>query len=539
MKGFSHYESPHLALMKSAATKVLSDQAGTTTDGACVDSDHPILRAIDYYGACLGRGESVSRPNTDDADENDPEVGAYLAFLHHRKIHARIDGNPALEADLDRQLARFKFGNPLWQQMFVEYFEYYWQYPFHKAESPLYRSWKDPAYGNGNLSYGMVEWRLPSHATIAVVGDIGTGTDVAAAVILSALGFEPDVFFHLGDVYFSGTEFEIENRYVGLFNEVFKDQRVRVPVFGVPGNHEYFTGAVNYLKMLDSGALTVAPEQQQSASYFSVRTEDDGWQFLGVDTGFHGHYMDVPEKIQKAILEYIHDGKPGVARNGHPEWPQGINPHFNKADGANLSVENATRPPDMVFARHDEAEWHSHHIENFPGRSVLLSHHQLYSANQTCGVAQRLVDGKPDPDDVNRIGVNTRLWRQFGRHFGDSVAAWIWGHEHNLAIYQSAYRPEGWPLSRPGADNALNTLPKGRCAGHAAIPVGQTPDPYQQKNPIPLERPDLKLNMTDDWYNRGFEIIQLHGAGKPASVRYFQVEDADPTPLEIFSEDFE
>jgi hypothetical protein len=537
MNGFKHHESPHLALMKSAATMVLSDQAGTTAGGACVDLNHPIIQALDHYSAYLERGESVPHPDTDSAEENDPEVGAYLAFLHHRKTHARINQNQELEADLDRQLARFKYGNPLWQQMFVEYFEYYWQYPFHKAESPLYRSWKDPAYGKGDPSYGVVKWRLPSDATIAVIGDIGTGTDVAAAVLLGAMSFKPDAFFHLGDVYFSGTQFEIEHRYVGLFNEVFEDQGIRVPVFGVPGNHEYFTGAVNYLKMLDSGALAVVPEQKQSASYFSVRTEDNGWQFLGIDTGFHGHYMDVPENIQKAILEYIHDGELGIAPEGHPEWPQGINPHFNKADGANLPVKDSSRPPDMVHARHDEAEWHRHQIENFLGRTVLLSHHQLYSANQTCGVAQRLVNGKPDPSDLNRIGVNTRLWKQFGRHFGDSVAAWIWGHEHNLAIYQSDYRPDGWPTPRTSEDEDLKTLPKGRCAGHAAIPVGPDPDPYQQNNPIPLEQPDLKLDMTDGWYNRGFEIIQLKGAGKPANIRYFQVNGVDPTPLEIFSED--
>jgi hypothetical protein len=194
----------------------------------------------------------------------------------------------------------------------------------------------------------------------------------------------------------------------------------------------------------------------------------------------------------------------------------------------------------MVYARNDEVVWHGHQIETFAGRSVLLSHHQLYSANQTCGVEQRELNGKPDPSDLNRKGVNTRLWRQFGKYFGDRVAAWIWGHEHNLAIYQSGYRPAGWPPA-PGdsADEPFKTLPKGRCAGHAAIPVGLDPDPYSQNNPIPLERPDLKLNVTEGWYNRGFEILQLHGAGKPADLSYYQVADADPSPLQIFSENIE
>src|SRR3954467_11749614 len=123
-------------------------------------------------------------------------------------------------------------------------------------------------------------------------------------------------------------------------------------------------------------------------------------------------------------------------------------------------------PADMVALREDELEWHQHKLRNFPGRSILLSHHQLYSATQVCGLPPGA-----GPGDLNRKWVNTALWRQLGVDFGDHVAAWIWGHEHNLGIFADGYRPADWP-GAPGPE--LGPLPKGRCAGHGAIPVQQS-----------------------------------------------------------------
>uniref|UniRef100_UPI001A9CF31F hypothetical protein n=1 Tax=Pseudomonas sp. 32_A TaxID=2813559 RepID=UPI001A9CF31F len=82
----------------------------------------------------------------------------------------------------------------------------------------------------------------------------------------------------------------------------------------------------------------------------------------------------------------------------------------------------------------------------------------------------------------------------------------------------------------------FKTLPKGRCAGHSAIPVQAGEAPYAQKYPVALKQADLQLDLTDGWYNRGFQILELAGAGKPARLSYFQVAGADPTPLPLFAE---
>jgi 3',5'-cyclic AMP phosphodiesterase CpdA len=584
-------ENRYAALWQSVATEVAARHRAA---GGAPEHGDTLLDATQAYVEALVNGQPPPPPPPGHGPaDRDPAVGPYLALLHHRLAHARINGDAALQAQLQQQLGEFRFGNPLWEQMLIQYFAYYGQYPYHKGAQPLYRSWKAEDGGRGDPDFGVVEWRLPAHARIAVVGDIGTGTDVAAAVLASALSFRPDAILHLGDVYFSGTPFEFAERYTGLFETVFQSLGHRVPVFGVPGNHEYFTGGIAYLDCLSSGKLAPREDQRQAASYFCLRSEDGGWQFLGLDTGFYGHTMAVSPKAEADALHILHATDPAVpdapppaapASGGSPSAaapatasaaagspsvstaspsaaspgtapPAAASPTASDSSssaapattgdgGADLPVELPSSTSGMVHVRDDEAEWHRHQMERFGGRTVLLSHHQLYSAAETCGVPQGTVPGPdgtpvPDPADFNRPGVNTLLWRQFGPHFGSRVAAWIWGHEHNLGIFQDGYRPADWPLDSDEAKTVFRALPKGRCAGHAAIPVAASEEPYATHNPVPLLDDSLRLGLVDGWYNRGFEIIELAGAGRPARVRYYQLAGADPTPLLVHAEEVE
>lgn len=499
----TNYDNPHLSVLKSAVSQSLKEQE------ADQDTENTIMEGVDRYCKAVLNNETIPEPPADYHDATDPWISAYLTYLHHHKAHAHIAGNKAVAKELEEQLTSFKFGNPKWQSMFDTYVKYYWQYPHHEGGKPYYRSWQDPKYGNGSYEYGVIDWKLPSNATVAIIGDIGTGTDVAAAVLVAALSYKPDVILHVGDVYYSGTQFEFERYFIGLINSVFKEQGVNIPVYTLPGNHEYFTGAVPYFQCLDANVLVQNETQRQQASFFKLETEDGGWQFLGMDTGYHGHYMGVKGEKLEAALEALH-----------------VDP---------TKAWNPVTPPKMVYVRPDEVDWHHYHLNQSKGRTVLLGHHQLYSAHQNVGIAQQLVDGKPDPHDLNRKGVNTRLWKDFGQYF-NKVAAWFWGHEHNLGIYQDNYRPKDWPPATAAPDDSFKNLVKGRCVGHSAIPVAESEAPYKENNPVPLQQEDLKLSLDKGWYNRGFEILQLQGAGKPAKVTYYQVQGADPTPLKIYEE---
>lgn len=498
-----NYDNQHLSLLKSAVVETMKT---TKSDKAAKER---ILKGLDMYCDAVVQNKTIEKPKENFNEASDPWITAYLLYLHHKKAHAKIAANSKLEKEIEIQLKSFTFGDEAWQQMFDTYVKYYWLYPHHTGGKPHYRSWQDTEYGNNDYNYGVIEWKLPSDATVAIIGDIGTGTDVAAAVLIGILQFNPDVILHVGDVYYSGTKHEFENYFIGLLQDVFKDQGKKVPVYTLPGNHEYFSGGIAYYECLDSNFLVKTEKQRQKASFFKLVTEDEGWQFLGMDTAYHGHYLGVKgEKLTKA-LKALHT-------NSNEAW-------------------NPVTPPKMVYVRPDEVQWHHYHLESYKGKTILLGHHQLYSANQTVGIPQAKEGSTFDKNDLNRRGINTKLWKSFGKYF-DKIAAWFWGHEHNLVIFQDNYRPKEWPDSDE-KNFEYKTLKKGRCIGHSAIPVAEKEQPYKQNNPIPLVNENLKLSLKDGWYNRGFEIIKFNGKGKPAIASYYEVNGVDPKPIKLYEEE--
>lgn len=109
----------------------------------------------------------------------------------------------------------------------------------------------------------------------------------------------------------------------------------RIPVFTLAGNHDYYAlgyGFYDAFNAINSGI----PGAGQVASYFCLRTADDGWQFLAMDSGYN-------------------DSDPSA--------------QFDP-----LATGPALHP--------SEAAWVQHKLDTFSGATVLLSHHQLFSANQ-------------------------------------------------------------------------------------------------------------------------------------------------------------
>ena len=146
----------------------------------------------------------------------------------------------------------------------------------------------------------------------------------------------------------------------------------------------------------------------QPASFFCLRSADERWQLLAMDTG-------------------LHDYKP-------------------------MSVTEA-----LTSIEEDELAWHCDRIKEFKGKTVLLSHHQLFSAYSSIGTADK--DGKRSPTNPNLLKAFDAM-RASGH-----VAAWFWGHEHTLSIYQ--------PFSE---------LSRGRCLGHGAVPtsvIDRSMNPFQ------------------------------------------------------------
>jgi hypothetical protein len=177
----------------------------------------------------------------------------------------------------------------------------------------------------GNLLYRPnvpTEVDLGTRRKLAIIGDWGTGDEVAINVLQQVAALKPDVLIHLGDIYYAGTPNEAKSNFLDICREILGNQ---VMLVSLCGNHDMYSGGAGYYGLLD--------QIGQKASYFCLQNES--WQFLAMDTG-HNDNNPVTVATNMTSLMTVDD------------W--------------------------------SEAAWISGKIKT-PGnrRTVLLSHHQLFS----------------------------------------------------------------------------------------------------------------------------------------------------------------
>ncbi|MEO6632617.1 MAG: metallophosphoesterase [Mucilaginibacter sp.] len=316
---------------------------------------------------------------------------------------------------------------------------------------------------------------IPENARIALIGDFGTGLPDATIMLMALIReLQPDFIIHLGDIYYSGTEAECE-----VYTQVFSDAFTRlgispIPVFSIPGNHEYLSEGLGFFKhVIGMNANNNLGNYNQEASYFCLRTAENNWQLLGMDTG------------------------------------------LNSVEGNVFTILTNAYPPAL---QPSEVLWHANKLDNFGGKTILLSHHQLFSASA-------VIDSK------TKTYINPHLQATFAKYY-KQVAAWFWGHEHILGIF---------------ADDTKQTgLAKGRLVGNSGYEEWGGEDAYNTvANPAyPYLSPVVKVDTdavtwkskTYQFYEHGFALIQLQGAA--ATVDYYQypvmVPDAPiPAPNQL------
>lgn len=159
---------------------------------------------------------------------------------------------------------------------------------------------------------------LPASARIALVGDWGTGQPEARRILEQINRKNPDIVVHLGDIYYSGTDYEAENWFEAIWRQTLDLTSIRT--FTLSGNHDMYSGGTAYYKLID--------RLGQPASYFALR--NDNWQFLALDTG-------------------LHDSDPGGG---------------------------------LTYLETSEIDWLRDKLDNSGGRAtILLSHHPLFTSS--------------------------------------------------------------------------------------------------------------------------------------------------------------
>lgn len=120
---------------------------------------------------------------------------------------------------------------------------------------------------------------IPDVAKIALTADWGTGLYGAPKIaqhISITGGFE--LLMHLGDVYYSGTEDEIQERFLNVWPKAAGKRTV-----AVNSNHEMYSGGFGYYKL-------ALPAIGQKSSYLAF--ENSHWLLVVLDTAYVDHDMD-------------------------------------------------------------------------------------------------------------------------------------------------------------------------------------------------------------------------------------------------------
>ncbi len=265
--------------------------------------------AIDVEAEAASKPLSLPATGGQVAAESVVSFVQYCSNIARQLAIAKINNDTTQIAAAEALLSKYQQCDPGWLEVAAKYAEFQIAANLCSAKSPyiVYNSIDD----------FVIDGKLPDDATVAIVGDWGTGQNAAKQVMVQIARKQPNVVIHLGDIYYSATDFEIQNYFLQIWKQYFDPGKI--PSFTLAGNHDMYGGGASYYALLQ--------QLNQPASYCCLRNQN--WQFVMIDTG-------------------LHDRTPG-----------GSTP---------------------TFLEDTEVAWVKQRITTAGGRkSVLLSHHQLFT----------------------------------------------------------------------------------------------------------------------------------------------------------------
>ena len=120
---------------------------------------------------------------------------------------------------------------------------------------------------------------LPDKAKVGLTADWGTAL-YGAPKIAEQLRKEGsfDLLMHLGDIYYSGTREEVQERFLDVW-----PQDAGTVTRTLNSNHEMYSGGYGYFEL-------ALPALEQDSSYFAFKNAD--WLLIGLDTAYVDHDID-------------------------------------------------------------------------------------------------------------------------------------------------------------------------------------------------------------------------------------------------------
>lgn len=323
MARIKQYHDPELSIWQAAVGEVSTARSGGAqvedlaaapqSSGRPDELDSMSSEAIAYCNQVSGGTPVTAATSVHPATEGLAQTAGFCSLTALKLAKAKITGNKDDEERYKAELAKFGDCDPSYAEAAARYAEYF-----------VAQQRQIPYIAYQNLSDFVLTDKLPTKAKVAIVGDWGTGQDAAKLVLRQVANKKPDVVIHLGDIYYAGTQFEVNTYFVQPWQQILNlGQKLdRIPTFTLAGNHDMYSGGIPYYALLKTLG--------QPSSYFCLRNAD--WQFIAMDTGYNDH-------------------NPGGVGEG------------------------------ATYLQDREVTWLTDKISNAGGRrTVLLSHHQLFTA---------------------------------------------------------------------------------------------------------------------------------------------------------------
>lgn len=437
----AHVHDPALSLLQAAVNEVVAKDTATTksrsvggkdTEVARPELDNPLIKEVSQYCVAVANGELTTEDLLSESDEA-VEDARERGMLDVPKYCGRMMVGMA-KTLYD---AKIKGDTTIYQQYQDALTKKFGDCDTNYKNS--FKMYMDFLMGGGEIPYRkckqksdfVIEGKLPEDGVVGIVADWGTGEPEAIEVLRQVKSHNPHVAIHLGDVYYAGTEYEFDNYFYQPWKKTLDLDNSGILSLALPGNHDLYAGGAPFYSLLD--------KLGQEASFFCLRNKY--WQLIGLDTGLNDKLM--------------------------------------------YKVVGGTTVLDQT-----EADWLIDKIENADGRkTALLSHHQLFSAN----------------DQFDGRSYNKALYDQLSSVI-PKVDLWLWGHEHDLVIFEPHLG-----------------LERGRCIGGSAFPVGNFEMPTTPANADVLYNKEVQLSKGQSFYQHCYVVMKLSGPN--ATVFYYEDRD--------------
>lgn len=348
----------HASVQSRMAPATQSRMALAPTGAVAPPSEDDLMAPALNLGAAIEAGNAVAAPAA--AEQVSlaprPEAGNIVvdcARTATEFLVAEITGNHQQSDILAGELKDSKC-DPLWGECVVTYLVF----KFAVGNLP-YRPNQNPVIDLG------------PRTKLAIIGDWGTGDEVAINLLQQVDSLKPDVLIHLGDVYYAGTQNEEQANFLDICRTILGND---ILIVSLCGNHDMYSGGNGYYWLVD--------QLNQQASYFCLQNAN--WQFLAMDTG---HNDNNPLTITTNMTSLMRYGT-----WAEEDW---LLDKINLAGVGNTGAR----------------------------KTVLLSHHQLFSPFTSVGS----VNGQAYAYNPNLRATFQAVMPQ--------IALWFWGHEHTLAVY--------------------------------------------------------------------------------------------------------